>query len=299
MTATLFHNGVIYAPGQPEATAILVDGGSIAWIGDDATGFQVAPGAQRYDLAGALVTALPVDLRPNVQTKPLVGTMASTRKDLKLSAAEVIADPQKLQTAIAELGPNWNEAVAIHCSGDATEVSQLLADLFASGVRLGRVRLVLEADAQFSEDLIGVLPVMVAVLVDVTNGAHGVPLARLVGEGYVLALFSDLNPWSGMQLAANHPDHPLTGRAAYQAYTRSAWRIVGEQNAGTVQIGMAAHLGLWLGEELTVHVPQVSSKVGAWSTDLRARSGLLPDLSSGAPVPALVLAIVAGEQVPS
>jgi predicted amidohydrolase YtcJ len=60
MTTTLFRNGRIYSPGSPFATAFLVDGGHIAWIGSDdaAAGFTAE---HTVDLADALVTPAFVD----------------------------------------------------------------------------------------------------------------------------------------------------------------------------------------------------------------------------------------------
>jgi predicted amidohydrolase YtcJ len=56
--ATLYRNGRLYCPAEPTATALLVRGGRIAWLGADAD----APAADSVvDLAGALVTPAFVD----------------------------------------------------------------------------------------------------------------------------------------------------------------------------------------------------------------------------------------------
>jgi predicted amidohydrolase YtcJ len=56
--STLFRNGRIYSPAVPGATALLVTGGRVAWLGADVD----APAADRaVDLAGALVAPAFVD----------------------------------------------------------------------------------------------------------------------------------------------------------------------------------------------------------------------------------------------
>ena len=55
---TLYRNGRIYAPGMRGATALLVDGGTIAWLGDDS---HLPPAARVVDLHGALLTPAFVD----------------------------------------------------------------------------------------------------------------------------------------------------------------------------------------------------------------------------------------------
>ncbi|MDM4719214.1 amidohydrolase family protein [Micromonospora sp. WMMA1363] len=56
--STLYRGGMLHCPADPNATALLVSGGRIAWLGSDAE----APAADRVvDLAGALVTPAFVD----------------------------------------------------------------------------------------------------------------------------------------------------------------------------------------------------------------------------------------------
>lgn len=67
MTSTLYRNGVVHAPSDPFAEAILVDGGTVAWIGseDSAAGFA-ARADEVVDLDGALVTPAFVDAHVHV-----------------------------------------------------------------------------------------------------------------------------------------------------------------------------------------------------------------------------------------
>lgn len=58
---TLLLGGRIYAPASPDATAMAVTGGTIAWVGSDAVGRALHPDAEIVDLEGALVTPAFVD----------------------------------------------------------------------------------------------------------------------------------------------------------------------------------------------------------------------------------------------
>jgi predicted amidohydrolase YtcJ len=62
MTTTLLRNGAIYSPADPFATAMLVDGESVAWIGSEGAAHGAVDGADVVvDLDGALVTPAFVD----------------------------------------------------------------------------------------------------------------------------------------------------------------------------------------------------------------------------------------------
>jgi predicted amidohydrolase YtcJ len=63
MAVTLYRNGRVYSPAAPSATALLVDGDRIAWLGDSAP--PTAPD-RTVDLAGSLVTPAFVDAHAHV-----------------------------------------------------------------------------------------------------------------------------------------------------------------------------------------------------------------------------------------
>jgi hypothetical protein len=67
VTSTLYRNGVVHTPADPFAEAILVDGGTVAWVGseDSASGFAARADVV-VDLAGALVTPAFVDAHVHV-----------------------------------------------------------------------------------------------------------------------------------------------------------------------------------------------------------------------------------------
>lgn len=58
--STLYHGGLVHSPDDPGATAVLVRGGAIAWVGRDPAA-RLGEADQTVDLAGALVTAAFVD----------------------------------------------------------------------------------------------------------------------------------------------------------------------------------------------------------------------------------------------
>lgn len=58
--ATLLRNGRVYSPWSPTASALLIEGDRVAWLGDEATAATVSAD-EVIDLAGALVTPAFVD----------------------------------------------------------------------------------------------------------------------------------------------------------------------------------------------------------------------------------------------
>lgn len=67
MTATLYRHGVIHSPADPFAEAILVEDGTVAWLGADDTADGLAARADEVvDLDGALVTPGFVDAHVHV-----------------------------------------------------------------------------------------------------------------------------------------------------------------------------------------------------------------------------------------
>lgn len=58
---TLLLNGHVYSPSHPDATAMAVRNGVVAWLGSDAVGREQFPGAEQIDLVGALVAPAFVD----------------------------------------------------------------------------------------------------------------------------------------------------------------------------------------------------------------------------------------------
>lgn len=62
MSALLLHHGIVHSPTDPYATALIVEAGTVAWLGGDdtAAGF-LRDGVSAHDLDGAVVAPLFVD----------------------------------------------------------------------------------------------------------------------------------------------------------------------------------------------------------------------------------------------
>ena len=109
MTATLYRDGHVRSPDHPAATALLVRGGAIAWVGADPS--EVAREADEVvDLAGALVAPAFVDAHVHATSTGLALT------GLDLTGAASLADCLKQVEAAGRsarggvvLGHGWDE----------------------------------------------------------------------------------------------------------------------------------------------------------------------------------------------
>ena len=67
MTSTLYRHGVVHSPADPFAEAILVEDGTVAWLGaDDTADGLVARADEGVDLRGALLAPGFVDAHVHV-----------------------------------------------------------------------------------------------------------------------------------------------------------------------------------------------------------------------------------------
>ncbi|HET6213408.1 MAG TPA: amidohydrolase family protein [Micromonosporaceae bacterium] len=123
---TLYRGGHVYSPADPRATAVLVDGDRVAWLGADAD----APGADRVvELDGALVTPAFVDAHVHATDTGLAlggldlsgtGSAAEVLDAVATFAAGLPADA-------VVLGHGWDE------SGWAAHVPPSAAELDRAG----------------------------------------------------------------------------------------------------------------------------------------------------------------------
>lgn len=94
---TLLLNGRVYSPSHPDATAMAVRDGVVAWLGSDAVGRDQFPAAEQIDLAGALLAPAFVDSHVHLTATGLIRTgldlgQATSRQDcLRLLAEHVAA----------------------------------------------------------------------------------------------------------------------------------------------------------------------------------------------------------------
>lgn len=106
---SLYRGGHVYSPADPRATALLVDGDRISWLGPDAD----APAAEvSVDLDGALVTPAFVDA--HVHTTDTGLTLAGLDLSATRSADEVLdavaAFAECLPRDAVVLGHGWEES---------------------------------------------------------------------------------------------------------------------------------------------------------------------------------------------
>ncbi|QGN48849.1 amidohydrolase [Micromonospora sp. WMMD558] len=122
--STLYRGGVLHCPADPSATALLVSGGRISWLGSDAD----APSADRVvDLAGALVTPAFVDAHVHATDTGLA--LSGLDVSAVRSAAELLeavaAFAEGLPADAVVLGHGWDESRwAVPRPPDADEVDR-------------------------------------------------------------------------------------------------------------------------------------------------------------------------------
>jgi predicted amidohydrolase YtcJ len=106
---TVYRNGRIYSADAREATAMLVEDGVIAWIGDDA-GFGIPAGAEVVDLADAFVTPAFVDAHVHCTATglTLTGLDLSGTRSLGEALAAVEANA-RARRGRPILGTGWDE----------------------------------------------------------------------------------------------------------------------------------------------------------------------------------------------
>ena len=107
--STLYRGGVLHCPADPSATALLVSGGRITWLGPDAD----APAADRVvELGGALVTPAFVDAHVHATDTGLALSgldLSGVRSAAELCAA-VAGFAEGLPSDAVVLGHGWDES---------------------------------------------------------------------------------------------------------------------------------------------------------------------------------------------
>jgi predicted amidohydrolase YtcJ len=126
------------------------------------------------------------------------------------------------------------------------------------------------------------------------------PFAALAAAGVPLVFGSDapvtpFDPWAAVRAAAfpHEAGHGISARAAFAAHTRGAWRSVGQPERGVLRPGADATLAIWSATDLVVQAPD--ERVQTWSTDPRAGTPTLPDVSPGAELPRCLRTTLSGK----
>jgi len=121
----------------------------------------------------------------------------------------------------------------------------------------------------------------------------GVPVSAVGAPGQ--------NPWAVVNDHVHHPQDPVSVRAGFNAQTRGAYRSMPETtgspaSSASLDTGARATYAVWEVDSLAVQTPD--SRTAAWSTDVRARTPLLPYLD-GEILPVLLATVIDGDTVHS
>lgn len=111
MTRTLYRGGAVYSPADPFATALLVDGASVAWVGSDDAAAGFAAGADEVvDLDGGLVTPAFVDAHVHTTETglALAGVDLTATRSL-VEALDAVAAAASARPGESVLGHGWDE----------------------------------------------------------------------------------------------------------------------------------------------------------------------------------------------
>ncbi|WP_349827789.1 metal-dependent hydrolase [Brevibacterium litoralis] len=327
---TVLSGGDVYSSADPFATALAVDGPTVAWVGGDEAAADTVggPDATRIDLAEDFVT-------PGLVTAGLdLRTHSVTAEDLVaagITAAHVVGQ----SSAVASFADRAPAGFTVHAYPlDAAEAPADPADTVPSGPAAVRVTdldtTALPAAARFllvddAADLAALRTLLAdsafrthaqrhayRVLVSTPLGAedvdplassgigltldpaaHDQPLAPLLAAGAQVSFALDpARPWATLAAAVFGTTAGISARAAFNAVTRFAHRATGDFEGGTLRPGAPATMVRWKVSELVVQV--ADERVAAWSTDPRSGTAGLPDLSDPAQLPEVVTVWLAG-----
>jgi len=259
----VFTGGMVYSSQFPFSTALIVDSGRIAWIGDDAgLAGQLLDRDRMIDCDGSLITPPFFD----------AGMTGLEGVDPSIGAGVLVVDGRgelfvRDSTGEFQLVRNDGAHVPVAVELGASDVTATDADLML-------------ANAKFVVAGYDVRPQALRAL-----AAVGVPFA-FGSNGQTTSV------WEWIARMVYLEPHGLSARAAFNAATRSGWRYTGMPDAGQLNIGSRANFNLWSCDHVEVQVPD--ERVSAWSTDVRAGTPPLPDLSPGAALPELVGRVLDG-----
>lgn len=305
----IIHNAVIHSPVERFATALQIEDGIISWMGDEDTcAFRIRafPDVEVIDAHGELITPAfhdavaplrdprefhrhgitaahvraqaPEDLLPLHESLDVTGVFtwrppAGPGVHLLTSGASTAEMDDFLR---AERPAVLVPAIEVRSEDDVAAFSALAHPGPAGGV------LHLDAGLHIDvEKLEGW-----SVVVDVQDRIDA-RLGDLARNGIPYALRGERGPWSTITDALFTGPAPISGRAAFTAYTRGAWRIAAGQptSRGVLQVGAPADLAFWATAALAVQAPNEAT--AQWSTDQRAGTPLLPALGPGEELPVL------------
>lgn len=220
-TTVLLRGGNVYSPADPFATAMVVDGGTVAWVGSEGAADSYAAGADEViDLDGALVTPAFTDAHVHTTATglALTGLDLAPSRDLADALARVAAFAHAHPAHRVLLGHGWDE------SRWPEQRPPTRAELDAATG--GRPLYLTRADVHSA--------VVTSALLALVPGAEA--------------------------MAGHHPDGPLT-RDAHHAVRRAAYAAVTpEQRAAAQRAALAHAASLGIGAVHECAGPDISSE---------------------------------------
>lgn len=253
-------SGVVYSQRFPFSTTIIIESGVIAWIGDDeGLSGQMLASDILIDCDGAFIAPAFMDAN--------AGTPHPLSADI--GAAFFEENGELVPYAVRRGGgpPDEPNVTPLHTEYVTRRYDDSLHEPLSSEIEQ------LLANAQ------------IAVLAPQTPAPV---LAQLARSGVPFAFGSfggEFDVWETLRDAVYGSPDAISGRAAFNAATRAGWRILGAPESGEITVGTTARLNLWKCEHLMVQTPD--RRITAWSTDVRAGTPPLPDLSPDAALPTL------------
>lgn len=110
MSLTLYRNGSVYSAADPLATAMLVDGDTVAWVGSEHAAASLADGRMRQvDLDGALITPGFVDSHVHVTETGIALDSVDLTKARSLPEALTLVERAAAASEGLILGHGWDE----------------------------------------------------------------------------------------------------------------------------------------------------------------------------------------------
>lgn len=316
----LLRNGTVHSVGDPFATALLVEAGTVAWIGQESTA-DTLDATSQVDLDGLLLTPAfadgwaPAAGGAQAPRLGIVGAHAPLgagpwpgvdieellpRPEWERAGGQpgiLVADPGGLRDLVEALGPRT--PVGAVQVADQDELAGVIDDLAGRTPRIGaQLRLHVPGHLRLDASQVESLAATPAALVVAGMDGFDLPLAQLVAAGVPVAFGSGpagwRDPWSTLTAAVSTGPAPLTARAAFNAHSRQVWRLglPAPFPRGTLAVGAPASLAAWRVDALAVQTPD--ERIASWSTDPRAGTPLLPMLGPGEVLPTHAFTIADG-----
>lgn len=317
----ILHNADVYSSVDPFATAIAFDGEQVAWVGsdegalarsgtsEDLEGSFVAPGfvtagvdLRTTDVTGADLVSAGIVVAHVVGSQARIDAFVSGAPE-DLAIMDYPIDGHKDRAAVsaetfvaAPLAAQASQFVLVDAPAELRSVLESLSDPDVRTHAQRHMYRLLVACEVGPEDIAALANSGLAVTLDPKVGDQ--PLADLLGAGAQLSFVLDPHdPWSSVQAAVFGVSRGITARAAFSASTRWGYRAIGHHESGVLAPGSAADAVQWRVADLVVQ--SADSRVSAWSTDPRAGTPGLPDLTPGAELPDLQRVWIKGREMSS